>query len=98
MFVYSMYTHNKYMFDWESKLRSNYEFHRIDKKNISFFFSHTHTPTHTHVYASYTLQRPQWCTRPVYLAQGDSGTDTETKRQVISVMQTVPRVKSDQHQ
>ena len=34
----------------------------------------------------------------MYLAQGDFGTDTETKRQVISAMLTVPQVKSDQHQ
>lgn len=51
---------------------------------------------HVHMYASYALQRPQRCTRPVYLAQGDSGTGTETKRQVISAMQTIPQVKSDQ--
>lgn len=39
--------------------------------------------------------RPQRCTRPVYLAQGDSGTLTETKRQAVSDMETVPWVKSD---
>lgn len=50
------------------------------------------------MYASHTLQRPQQRTRPVYLAQGDSGTDTETERQVISARQSVPRVKRDQHQ
>lgn len=54
--------------------------------------------SHTHIYSSCTFQRPQRCTHPVYLAQGYSGTDTETKRQVISAVETVPRVKSDRHQ
>lgn len=46
----------------------------------------------------YSLQCPQQCTRPVYLAQSVSGSCTKTKRQVASAMRTVPRVKSDQHE
>lgn len=45
---------------------------------------HAHCNVHSGVY-----------TPSVYLAQGDSGTDTETNRQVISALQTIPRVKSD---
>lgn len=35
---------------------------------------------------------------PIVLSPERFGTDTITKRQVISAMQTVPQVKSDQHQ
>lgn len=68
------------------------------KKRSSLVLTHLDIHTHTQVCASYTLQRPQQCTHPLYLAQGDSGRGTETKRRVISAMQTVPQVKSDRHQ
>lgn len=94
--VNCMYTYSKYVFDWVSKSSYNNGFHRaMEKKNgkKTLFFLCTHSHTRT------TQARMQNThTGPVYSAQGVSGADTITKRQVISKLQTGPPVRSDQRQ